>query len=265
MTRLPPTSILIIAFAVLTCGALPTLVLPQENTVVEETFARVRELRAQGDFDQAITLLSEVIREHRQSEQVLRKAYNDLVFTYLSKRKNTSDVAEQDSLNTDLIGCARDALTQFPDLEAATPEYPSDVNLVYQTLRTLMFGRVEVTSNADSSRVFMRAEGDATEDLYRGITPLAIPYVPVGDYLVTITCSGYKDRVVPLNVGPSALVQREVTLSKERTKKWWLTRVVAPVTASAAAIVAIIVGAQDDTPTETSKPLDGPPPPPAGQ
>ncbi len=91
---------------------------------VDETFATVRELRAQGDFDRAITLLSDLIREHSQSDQVLRKAYNDLVFTYLSKRNATVDPAEQDSLYADLVKNADDALERFPDLKASTRDYP---------------------------------------------------------------------------------------------------------------------------------------------
>lgn len=232
---------------------------------LDETFAEVRELRAQGDFDRAITLLSDLIREHSHSEEVLRKAYNDLVFTHLSKRNATSDPAEQDSLYADLITSAEDALTRFPDIEARTQEYPPEINLIYQTRRALMFGSVEVTANTDSSRVFLGPKSGAGEDTYHGITPLKLRYIPVGDYQMTVTRSGYKDRVVPLTVGPSAVVQREVTLSKERTKKWWLTRVVTPVVVGAAAVVAVVVGSEDDTPADTTQPLAGPPPPPAGR
>ncbi len=89
-----------------------------------------------------------------------------------------------------------------------------------------------------------------------------IPYVPVGDYRLTITRSGYKDRTVPLAIGPNAVVQREVTLSRERTRMWWLTRVVAPV-AVGVAVAAIVVGSQDNNPPATAEPLSTPPPPPA--
>ena len=232
---------------------------------VEETFATVRELRAQGDFDRAIELLSGLISEHEQSEAVLRKAYNDLVFTYLSKRNATTDPVEQDALYADLVKNSEAALRRFPDLKASTTDYPADLNLIYDTRRALLFGRLEVTSTVDSSRVFLRPAGDGAEDAYQGITPLVIPYVPIGDYQLTVTCSGYTDRTVPLTVGPSAVVQREVTLSRERTKKWWLTRVVAPITVGAAAIVAVVLGTGEDTPTDTTQPLDEPPPPPAGQ
>jgi len=231
-----------------------------QTSSLDETFAQVRELRAQGDFDQAISLLSNLIKEHSQSEQVLRKAYNDLVFTCLSQRNSVEDPEKQKLLQANMVKSADEALTRFPDLQVDSPEYPPDLGTIYDTRRALLFGRVEVTSTADSSRVFLRAPD--SEEAYQGVTPLVIPYVPVGEYTMTVTRSGYKDREVPLTVAPSAVVQREVTLSKERTKKWWLTRVVAPVTAGVAVVAAIVVGTKDNTTTDPTQPLDGPPPPP---
>jgi PEGA domain len=264
MGRSPRMLILTAVVVLLACALAPIPSVAQQTSNIDETFVRVHELQGQGEYDEAIRLLSDLIREHSQSEQVLRKAYNDLVFTYLSKL-GTVDVAEQDSLNAKLIENARAAITRFPDLDAPAAEYPPEVNRTYRVLREVMFGRVEVTSSVDSSRVFLRPKGDEGADTYQGITPLAIPYVPVGDYLLTVTRSGYQDRIMPLTVEPNVALRTEVALSKERTKKWWLTRVVAPVTAGVAAVVAIVIGTQDNSTPEPTQPLAGPPPPPAGQ
>lgn len=227
----------------------------------DEAFARARELRAQGEFAQAVELLSEVIKQHSQSDQVLRKAYNDLVFTYLSQRNASADSTTQSDLQAKMIKSADEALRRFPGLQASTQEYPPEVGLIYDTRRALLFGRVEVTSTADSSRVFLRAKD--SQEAYQGITPLTLQYVPVGDYSLTVARSGYKDHEVPLTVGPSAIVQREVTLSKERTRKWWLTRVVVPATATAAIVTAIVINNQGSGSTDTTQPLADPPPPPS--
>ena len=225
----------------------------------DEVFAEAQNLRARGDFDHAISLLSTLTSQDSLSEQQLRKAHNDLVFTHLSKRNASVDTGEQDTIYADLIACTEAALVRFPDLRA-DQEYPPEMNLIYDTRRALMFGRVEVTCTADSSTVALRAMD--RDDVYEGTTPLVVPYVRVGEYTMTVARSGYKNREIQLSVGPSAILQREVTLSKERTTKWWLTRVVAPVTAGAAAIAAIIVGTRDDSTQDPTNPLDGPPPPP---
>ena len=253
--RVPIALSVVVLFLSLASGKL----LAQTQTA-DEAFARVRELRAQGDFAQSVSLLSDVIQQDGQSEQVVRKAYNDLVFTYLSQRNATADSTAQSGLQAKMIQSADDALRRFPDLQANTQEYPPDVGLIYDTRRALLFGRVEVTSTADSSRVLLQAKDN--EKTYQGMTPFVIQYLPVGDYTLTVTRPGYKDREVPLTVGPSATVQREVTLS-QRTRKWWLTRVVLPATATAAIVTAIVINNQDSGSSDTTQPLGSPPPPPA--
>jgi hypothetical protein len=208
-----------------------------------------------------VELLSDVIKQHSQSDVVLRKAYNDLVFTYLSQRNASSDSTAQSELQTKMIKSADEALRRFPDLKASTQEYPPEVGLIYDTRRGILFGRVEVTSSVDSSRVFLRAKN--SDEAYRGVTPLSIQYLPVGDYTLTVARSGYKDHEVPLTISPSATVQREVTLSKERTRKWWITRVVVPATATAAIVTAIVINNQNNGSTDTTQPLANPPPPPS--
>jgi len=225
----------------------------------DEVFAEAQDLRARGDFDQAISLLSSLTLQDSLSEPLLRKAHNDLIFTQLSKRNASVDTQEQNAIYADLVVCTETALERFPDLKAG-PEYPPEMNLIYDTRRALMFGRVEVTCTADSSMVILRAVDH--DNVYEGATPFVIPYVRVGEYAMRVARPGYKDREFQLSVGPSAILQREVTLSKERTRKWWLTRVVVPVTAAAAAVAAIIVGTRDNSSPDPTNPLDEPPPPP---
>lgn len=220
----------------------------------EDPFTTAQRLRANGEFDGALDLLSAVLRQPA-SDDVLRRAHNELVATYLFKRNATIDTAVQKGLYDEIVRRADAALARFPDLDADPQLYPAEINLIYDTRRALLFGSVELTANTDSCSVFVNDE-------FRGITPLVLPYVPVGDYIVKVTRDGYDERTLELGVTASSVVQREVALSKHRGKGWWLTRVVAPVAAGVAVVVALVAGG-DDTPPETvEEPLDLPPDPP---
>jgi hypothetical protein len=223
---------------------------------VSRRFEEVRALRSQGRFDQAIQLLERFVEERTESDEILRRAFNELVFSILSKRSMASDVEEQDRIYREAVSRAEQALTRFPDLTADRIAFPPDIDLIYDTLRKSMFGSLEVTAPLDSCRVFVN-------DVYQGTTPLSMRYHPVGDYTLTVTKSGYVDRETPVTILPGRDLQLEVTLNPQRGKKWWLTRVIAPVAAVAAVVVALVLPGDDQPSEEPAEPLPEPPPPPA--
>jgi hypothetical protein len=220
----------------------------------EASFDRVRELRGQGQFDQALGALDDLMQSHGSDGDVARRIFNERVFTLLSKRSSALTVDDQDQLYTEAVAAAEKGLTRFPDLTADRQLYPPDVALIYDTLRQKMFGSVELTTKPDSSEVYMDGE-------LVGKTPLSMRYVPVGSYELIVAHDGYRESDVGVEVTPSAVIQREVTLGKNRGTVWWLTRVVAP-TLLVAGIV-YYVGTNNGDGEEIPPVLPEPPDPPA--
>lgn len=220
----------------------------------EASFDKVRELRGQGQFDQALSVLDGLLQSDGGDDEVARHIYNERVFTILSKRNAALTVDEQDRLYNEAVSEAEKGLTRFPDLTADRALYPPDVALIYDTLRQKMFGSVELTASPDSSNVFMNGE-------MVGKTPLSMRYVPVGNYELTVAHDGYRQSDVSVDVTPSAVVQREVTLGKNRGTVWWLTRVAVPA-ALVGGIVYWATRSDENAPTQ-DPPLPGPPKPPA--
>jgi len=240
----------------LVIAAWPAYGLQQLDQTLSSRFDEIGLMTARGQFEDAIEALQSLIAEYTDSDEVLRRAYNELINVLLNQLNNETDPDEQNLINYNIRAWAREALTRYPDLTADTSRYPSQINLTYDTLREVMFGRIEITSIPDSSRVFV-------DDVHVGTTPLLVPYFPVGDHAVTVSHSGYADREVTLEVLPGGVVRQEVSLSREHNKMWWLTRVVAPVLVGVGVVVALVVATGDDsTPPEEDQPLPEPPDPP---
>ena len=221
----------------------------------ETSFDNVRELRGQGQFDQALSALDDIIQSHGSDEAVARRVFSERVFTYISKSNAALTIDDQDRFYDEALAEAEKGLTRFPDLSADRQLYPPDVARMYDGLRQKMFGSLEITATPDSSDVFMN--GDLV-----GKTPLSMRYVPVGSYDLMFTHDGYRDRDVAVDVTPSSVVQREVVLGKTRGTVWWLTRVVLPA-ALIGGIVYYVANDDEPTGTEPLDPLPDPPDPPA--
>ena len=216
-------------------------------------FDEISAMRADGEFDRAIAVLHEIIEEHAGSPEVLRRAFNESVFTILSKRSIASDDAARRALDEEARVRAEDALRRFPDLVADRHYFPVEINVIYDDLRRSMFGEVHIVTNPSGSRVLV---GDA----FDGTSPVSIPYFPVGSYRLLISRDGYEDRTDSLSVIPGGVVQREVSLSKRRGRKWWIAWIVP--TLAASALITYSVTSGDDGGDDSTE-LPGPPPPPA--
>jgi hypothetical protein len=211
------------------------------DEAIYERFERVGSLRAQGEYETASEILRDIIREYSNSEVILRRAYSELVFTLLSK---------DDANGAD--GAAREALAQFPDLTADNLFFPPRVNEIYDDLRARMFGSISVTSRPDSCRAFL-------DDDFIGFTPLSIEYAPVGQYVLSISKAGYLDESRPVRIDPGSASNVQLSLERQRDKKWWLWRI-APATVLSGVLLAIQLSSKDEG--GGPSPLPGPPPPP---
>ncbi|MFH1311849.1 MAG: PEGA domain-containing protein [Candidatus Eisenbacteria bacterium] len=234
---------LILSFILMTSG--PSAILAQpadapDDVTIYDWFEEVSSLRSQGRYDEAIGVLETLISGYSVSEEVARRAYNDLVFTLLSKRDEAAVAAS-----------AKEALTRFPDLAADPVYFPPSVNQAYDRLRDEMFGGLNVATKPDSCRIFLGDE-------FVGFSPLNLEYVPVGEYILNVTRPGYNDESTPIRIEPSYQTSVPLSLQKERGRGWWLMRI-GPAALLTGVLVATRLGGDEPAGAE---PLPGPPPPP---
>jgi tetratricopeptide (TPR) repeat protein len=212
-----------------------------ENESIYESFDRVSSLRSRGQYEQAIEILKGIIAEQAKSDEILRQAYNQLVFTFLSKQDLEAATVS-----------AREALSRYPEIKADLGNIPEEVNELYSNLRAQMYGALNVVTKPDSCRVILNG------DLLKGLSPINIPYVKVGEYTLNVNKSGYKDESTTVRIEPAKPTSVPVSLQRDRNKKWWLLRA-GPVVVLAGVLAAL--GLQGEEPSTTPAPAPLPPPP----
>jgi hypothetical protein len=209
-----------------------------QDEAIYDTFQEIIKLRADGDYDRAIAELRDVVRQYANSEQVLRRAYNHLVTTYVVKGDEAG-----------AMQVARDALEMFPDLTAEEIAFPPRVNEYYDKLREEMFGSLTIKGTKDA-RVLL-------DEKHIGDTPLHRDLVRVGEHDLTVTKPGHQDHKERIRIQPGVTLDTKVELSKPWA--WW----VYALGFGAVYAVALIVVANGNEP-EPVPPgeLPDPPPPP---
>lgn len=215
----------------------------QSTALVQNKFEQIVALRLDGQYDQAIAMLNELISRYEKSDEILRRAYHQLVTVYV---QNDDEVGAR--------AAARAALERFPDLEADELDFPGRVNDVYDRMRREMFGSF-VISQPKECRVYL-------DSVYVGDTPLRIELVRVGEYELTVTKSGFKDYMSRIEIQPE--LTRDLSgLSLDRDRAWWWWPAwVGGAAVSAVALVIGLGGGGDETPPQ-DEPLPPPPDPPA--
>lgn len=172
---------------------------------LDDRWGEVRNLRAEGRYDEAIALLQAVFQEYANAEQVLLQAYNQLVFTHL---------ARADTVSARIA--AREALERYPDLDADVAEYPSSLNALYAQLRAEMYGSLLVTvTKVEGARVLL-------DGVFRGTAPLRLPFLKTGRHTLAIMRSGYKEQMSEVEITSGAESSLTVTLSRSGGFKRWL-------------------------------------------
>jgi hypothetical protein len=230
------------AFVVMTLS--PAALLAQsEQEKIYETFEKVSALRSQGQFDQAIEILKGIITEYAKSDEVLKRAYDQLVYTFWSKQDLDAATAS-----------ALEALSRFPDISADPLSVSSKVNEIYDTQRAHMYGSLVVITKPEACRVILGGD-------FKGTSPVRIPYVTVGEYTLNVSKSGYKDEVSTVRIAPASPTTMQLSLQKDRNKKWWLWRA-GPVALVAGALTVLGLQGGETSGTQPT-PLPGPPAPPS--
>ena len=243
-----------VTIGIITCMVAIPAFAEQASDDIYQKFDQIGAMRANGQYDEAITALQQIIEEHDKTEDILRRAYNDLALTIFYKRNAATDQAEREQLTQQLETQLRNGLNRFHDLE---PELgsPPDLKTAYTELRSQMFGRLSINTKPDSCSVMLG-------DKHMGKAPIDIDLYPVGNYSLTVTKSGYKEEVTELHISASSSIEKDVSLSRVHDTKWWLTRVVAPVAVGVGVVLALTLSGGNDSTPQVDQPLPSPPDPP---
>ena len=188
---------------------------------ISARFDRVS-LRGQGEYDQAIEMLRNILEEGERAEDISKRAYNYLVITVwdASDKEAAAQLAEE-------------ALLLYPDLDADPLIFPPKLNSLYAEVRGNIFGSLHIESDPEFCNVFL--DGSSA-----GRTPLDSAYVRVGTYRLVVSRSGYADYSKTLEIRPGTDLRIEdIRLSRVRNWWWWTWRVGAPVAAVVAGGMAV--------------------------
>lgn len=226
--------------------ALPGQAVCQElDESIYEKWEHVSSLRAQGEFEEAVETLNKIIEDYGDSDEILRRAYKDLVFTYYTMHDEERAVAK-----------AREALEKYPDISADTVNFPPWVGNTFDRLRVEMYGSITFKKPKEG-QVFLNDEfrGEI------GDSPLHLQYVRAGQYALLVAKPGYHDYTENIHVDPGASYSLEISMDRDRDSKWWLYRIGPAVVGSALIAYFIVSSGDDEVPPQ--EPLPGPPAPPS--
>lgn len=167
-----------------------------EEKTVHEMFEQAVSARAQGEYDEATAIFRQIILENPQNELVLRRAYNELVFTYLSK--DDTSLAE---------AIAREALGWYPDITSDPMYVPPKVGEIFDELRTQLFGSLVITTDPAECRVEL-------DGRYVGESPMEIDYLRPGEHVLRLTKNRYHDFSRTVIIQPGIQTNADYSLKK---------------------------------------------------
>lgn len=232
-----------LAFATVTLISVLSTSLPRAESpgpTLDDRWQQVRQLRAAGQFDDALDTVDAIFSDFADSNQVLQQAFCHRVFIHQAR----GDTAQARM-------AAREALARYPDLEADVTEFPPALNALYGRLRGEMFGTLVIRTPA-AGRVSLDGE-------YRGEIPLRLELVPVGDHELSVIKSGFREHRERVRVAAGREVELTLSMSATRGTKWWLVRAGPVLGAAVLGSIIASAGGGDEGPLE---PLPLPPPPP---
>jgi tetratricopeptide (TPR) repeat protein len=213
----------------------------QEDDIYE-LWEEITSLRAQGEYDRAIELLNRMLTEHSGDDDILKRAYNELVFTQF--KKGDAEAATM---------TARQALERYSDLAVSTAQFPARLNETYNDLRKEMFGSLTI-SKPESTMVYL-------DDAFTGTAPFSIELLRAGEYNLRATKKGYNEYTELITIDPSGKHSLELSMERQKDTKWWLYRIGPAVLVGVLAAFALAGGSGDEAQPEP-EPLPEPPAPP---
>jgi len=204
---------------------------------LDSLFQPALDLRADSRNEAAIANLREIQTDHADDDKVVKLAYDYLFLTLYFDPDPTTDL--------ELAGTIREALGRYPDL-VPSDICPKEILVMVQVSRVQMYGSLQIT-NPEGAEITLDGEP-------RGMSPLLLEFVPVGDRRLTVTKDGYKERQEVVTIVPGERLSRDMELSASSNKAWYI--------AGGLALVGGTLYLLLKDPGKDDDPLAEPPPPP---
>lgn len=205
-----------------------------------DQWERAISLREENRYDDAVAVFRAIADDHADSPEVVRRALNQIVFTRL--QEGSLGAAE---------AAARDALMAYPDLTADTVYIPRSVNELYERLRREMFGSLAIRKPA-GARIFLAG-------VEQGESPLFIPYVPVGQYVLEARRPKHLDYAENITIAPDGRHELELAMNRRRDRRYWVTRIGGGLLAASALVLVAGSGSEGISQLEPLPDAPGPP------
>ncbi len=205
---------------------------------LDSLFQPALDLRADSRNEAAIANLREIQATRSDDDEVVTLAYDYLFLTLYFDPDPTTDL--------ELAGTIREALHRYPDL-VPSDICPREILVMVEVSRVQMYGSLQIT-NPEGAEIALDGEP-------RGMSPLFLEFVPVGERQLTVTKDGYKERQEMITIEPGERLSRDMELSaRSSNKKWYI--------AGGLALVGGALYLLLDKPPPDDQPLAEPPPPP---
>jgi hypothetical protein len=204
---------------------------------LDSLFRPALDLRAGSQNEAAIANLRQIQVTHTDDDEVVKLAYDYLFLTlYFDPDPKTDG---------ELAATIRESLQRYPDL-VPSDICPREILVMVQVSRVQMYGSLQIT-NPEGAEITLDGEP-------RGMSPLLLDFVPVGDRRLTVNKDGYKERQEIVTIEPGERLSRDMELSARSNKKWYIAGGLALVGGTLYLLLK-----KDD---KDDQPLAEPPPPP---
>lgn len=192
-----------LALMVLLCGLTTATAQTTEDDAIFDRWQEAALLRGQQQYPEAEAVLRDIVTEYSDVEDILRRAWCELLFTLTLSGDQDAQAAT-----------AREALLQFPDLKADPVYIPASVNTLLDTTRRQMFGSLTI-KEPDGAEVFLGEE-------HIGTVPVFLPYVEVGEYQLRAVKDGYEDYAEWFSVDPDGRhLYERIPMKRHKGWKYW--------------------------------------------
>jgi hypothetical protein len=207
---------------------------------LDSLFQPALDLRADSQNEAAIANLREIQAADANDDEVVKLAYDYLFLTLYFDPDPTTDL--------ELASTIREALQRYPDLVPGDI-CPKEILVMVQVSRVQMYGSLQIT-NPEGAEITLDGEP-------RGMSPLLLEFVPVGERRLTVAKDGYKERQEFVTIAPGERLSRDMELSARSNKAWYIAGGLALVGGT---LYLLLKGGDDD-----DLPLPEPPLPPTAR
>jgi hypothetical protein len=235
--------------------------IPDSAAAAPPSIERARELISNGEYDEAILILKDVIKLGDRAMlgeayllRIKAHVYLGNHFKFQDQGRVTADLQyrEAESLVAEVLG-----IRELRHLQPSATDPPEMVR-AFADVRNRLFGAFRVTELSPAHAVVI-LDGDTLRAAAGDSLPSDVD-LRAGKHLVVVRAVGYKDVTDDVTIDPGSTLARGYTLEKRRGTMWYATRS-AGTLGVVGGLIALLAG-KEGSKTTPEQPLPGPPDPP---